>query len=134
MRSLHIDLIDGTQGFGSQYFDIIENYPVENTNDKKSILFHVDFANTMANIGKMLSGSYRTGSFVKPVTPVMIEYNSKQNLNSFPDAHHIKNGINYAFEQINWNKVNSNNKSVINEYENDHSANFTDKVKSWFRK
>jgi len=41
----------------------------------------------------MLSGSYRTGSFVKPVTPVMIEYNSKQNLNSFPDGHHIKNGI-----------------------------------------
>ena len=35
MRSLHIDLIDSMEGFGAQYFDIIEDYPIEKTSDSK---------------------------------------------------------------------------------------------------
>ena len=116
IRSLHIDLIDAMQGFGLQYFDIIENYPIENTDDKKSILFRVDFANTMANIGKMISSNYNPSNFVKPATPVAIDYRNRQILSSFPDSYSIENGIKYSFDNIIWDKIYSNNKNVNNEY------------------
>ena len=133
MRSLHIDLIDAIQGFGVQIFDIIKNYPIENTSDPKANLFRVDFANTMANIGKMVSGSYSTGNFLQPASVVTLDYNNQQNLNSFPDNHHIKKGINYALKIINWDKIYSNNKNVISEYSDGGSGGVADKVKGWFR-
>ena len=71
--------------YPDQFFDIIKDYPIENTSDPKAKLFRVDLANTMANIGKMVSGSYNSMSYLQPAKGVMLDFNNIQNLNSYPD-------------------------------------------------
>jgi len=116
LQGVKLDLIDGTQNINAQFFDIIEKYSIENIDDKKSMLFRLDFANTMANIGKMISDNYTPSNFLEPITPVSIEYSNKQILSSFQDSSFIENGIKYSFDKIIWDKIYNHDKSMTYDY------------------
>lgn len=134
MRSLHLDLIRAQQSSEPEhYYDLIKYYPVTIGKDKKACLFRVDFANTMANIGKMATNNYNPESYVDPPkTQIYHNYDSLQNLDDVINGQHIKYGINYSMDKINWQKVNRLNKKVSNEYALSENDGILKKIASWF--
>ncbi len=110
MCSLHIDLIDFEKTITEPFFDLILDYTVSIDCYEKKILFHQGFANTVSNIGKMASGLYDPSDYQKAATADSLEYGKLIDLNSLEDSIHIRSGIQYAFEKLNWTSIQNGDK------------------------
>ena len=124
LKSLHVYLIEANNfdgGFPDQYWDVISEYTFSQENIPKKLLFRTDFNNNTRNVGKMISDKYIPEQF-GPGRDNFLSWNDNfvdlEQVEGKEDANYIKKGINFAIKKINWNKIETNDKDVYDEYNN----------------